>query len=137
MELRRLTGDLSVTGQIKPGDVPALAADGFRAIICNRPDGEGYDQPPFAAIEKAAAENGITITYQPVVPTSISDADAATFGKLVDELPKPILVYCRTGTRSTALWALSQAGKLPVEEIVKQAAMAGYDLRPLIPRLVK
>ena len=69
--------------------------------------------------------------------TAISDADAEAFGKLLDELPKPVLVYCRSGMRSATLWALSQAGTLPVEEIVEAAAVAGYDLKPFLPRLVR
>ncbi len=137
MELRRLNGELAVAGQINPGDVPELAAQGIRAIICNRPDGEAPGQPKYEEIEKAATANGIKIAYQPVVPTSISDDDAATFGKLLDELPKPLLIYCRSGLRSTALWALSQTGKLPAEDIVETAAMAGYDLTPFLPRLAR
>ncbi len=137
MELRRLTNELAVAGQIGPGDVPALAAEGIRAIICNRPDGEAPGQPTFSQIEKAAAANGIKIAYQPVAPNAISDKDAATLGQLLDELPKPALVYCRSGLRSAALWALSQAGKQPVEDIVEAAAMAGFDLRPFLPRLVR
>ncbi len=137
MELRRLTNELAVAGQVNPSDIPGLAAQGIRAIICNRPDGEAPDQPAFAEMEKAAAANGIKIVYQPVVPAAISDTDAETFGKLLDELPKPVLVYCRSGMRSAALWALSQAGTLPVEDIMESAAMAGYDLKPLLPRLVR
>ena len=137
MQLRRLTNELAVAGQISPDDVPGLATQGIRAIICNRPDGEAPDQPAYAEMEKASAANGIKIVYQPVVPTAISDADAETFGKLLDELPRPVLVYCRSGMRSTALWALSQAGKLPAEDIMEAAAMAGYDLKPLLPRLVR
>ena len=113
MELRRLNGQLAVAGQINPGDVPELAAGGIRAIICNRPDGEAPGQPKFAEIEKAAAANGIKIVYQPVATTSISDQDAVTFGKLLEELPQPLVVYCRSGLRSTALWALSQSGNVP------------------------
>ena len=137
MQLRRLTNELAVAGQVNPSDIPGLAAQGIRAIICNRPDGEAPDQPTYAEMEKAAAANGIKIVYQPVVMTAISDADAEAFGKLLDELPKPVLVYCRSGMRSATLWALSQAGTLPVEEIVEAAAMAGYDLKPFLPRLVR
>ena len=137
MQLRRLTNELAVAGQVNPSDIPGLAAQGIRAIICNRPDGEAPDQPTYAEMEKAAAANGIKIVYQPVVMTAISDADAEAFGKLLDELPKPVLVYCRSGMRSTTLWALSQAGTLPVEEIVEAAAMAGYDLKPFLSRLVR
>lgn len=137
MELRKLNGELSVAGQISPGDVPELAANGIRAIICNRPDGEGPGQPRFTDIEKAAEASGIKTAYQPVVPAHISDEDAVIFGQLLDELPKPLLVYCRSGMRSTALWALSQAGKVPAEDLVEAAAAAGYDLKPLLPRLAK
>ena len=137
MELHRLNGQLAVAGQINPGDVAELAAEGIRAIICNRPDGEAPGQPKYEEIEKAAAANGIKIAYQPVVTTSISDEDAVTFGKLLEELPKPLLIYCRSGLRSTALWALSQSGKLPVEDIVETAATAGYDIKPFLPRLVR
>ena len=137
MQLRRLTNELAVAGQVNPSDIPGLAAQGIRAIICNRPDGEAPDQPSYAEMEKAAAANGIKIAYQPVVMTAISDADAEAFGKLLDELPQPVLIYCRSGMRSATLWALSQAGTLPVEEIVEAAATAGYDLKPFLPRLVR
>jgi sulfide:quinone oxidoreductase len=72
-----------------------------------------------------------------VVTTAISDEDAATFGRLLEELPSPVLVYCRSGMRSTALWALSQAGKISVEDIVEAAGTAGYDLNPFLPRLAR
>ena len=137
MLLRRLTNELAVAGQITPGDMPGLAAQGISGIICNRPDGEAPGQPTYAEIEKAAAANGIKTAYLPVVTTAISDEDAAAFGRLLDELPSPVLVYCRSGMRSTALWALSQAGKIPVKDIVEAAAMAGYDLRPFLPRLAQ
>ena len=137
MELRKLSDDLAVAGQISPDDVPGLAADGIRAIICNRPDGEAPGQPRYAEIEKAAAESGIRIAYQPVVASSISDRDAALFGQLIEELPRPLLIFCRSGMRSTALWALSQAGKIPAKDLLRQAATAGFDLRPFLPRLAR
>ena len=126
MQLRRLTNELAVAGQVNPSDIPGLAAKGIRAIICNRPDGEAPDQPSYAEMEKAAAANGIKIAYQPVVMTAISDADAEAFGKLLDELPQPVLIYCRSGMRSATLWALSQAGTLPVEEIVRVTVLDPY-----------
>jgi sulfide:quinone oxidoreductase len=137
MHLRKLTDDLAVAQQLTPADIPVVAAEGFRAIICNRPDGEAADQPAYAEIEKEAAALGLPIVYQPVVPNAIGDADVAAFGKAVDELPKPVLAYCRSGMRCTALWGLSQAGKRPAKEIVGTAADAGYDLRPFLARLAK
>ncbi len=134
MELHKLTDDLTVSGQLDPAEIPLLAAEGIRAIICNRPDGEAADQPSFAAIKQAAGAAGIEVVHIPVAG-AIADADAAAFGKALAELPKPILAYCRSGTRSTMLWSLSEAGKLPPEEILLKAARAGYDVSALAPRL--
>ncbi len=134
MELHKITDDLTVSGQIDPDEIPLLAAQGIRAIICNRPDGEAEGQPPFDAIEQAASAAGMKVAHIPV-SGPIADADAAAFGKALAELPKPILAYCRSGTRSIMLWSLSEAGKSPPEEILLKAARAGYDLSALAPRL--
>jgi sulfide:quinone oxidoreductase len=137
MHLRKLTDELAVAAQLTAADIPVVAAEGFRAIVCNRPDGEAADQPAYAEIEKEAAALRLPIVYQPVVPNAISDADVAAFGKAVEELPKPVLAYCRSGMRCSALWGLSQAGKRTAKEIIGTAADAGYDLRPFLPRLGK
>lgn len=135
MELHEITEGLSVASQLDPADVPLIAARGFRAIICNRPDGEAIGQPAFGAVEEAARAAGIKTVYQPVPSNFVSDADGAAFGKLLEELPKPVLAYCRTGTRCTILWALSQAPKQPAAGIMLRAMRAGYDLSKLEPRL--
>jgi uncharacterized protein (TIGR01244 family) len=137
MELRKLTDDLSVSAQIEPADIPRLAGQGFRAIVCNRPDGEAPGQPEAKAVQEAAAAHGIEVVYQPVVASAISDADVAAFDSALKELPKPVMAYCRTGMRCTALWSLSQAGKLPTQEILQKAMRAGYDMSPIAPRLEK
>jgi sulfide:quinone oxidoreductase len=135
MELHKITEDLSVASQLDAADVPLVAAKGFRTIICNRPDGEAMGQPAFGPVEEAARVAGLKAVYQPVPSNAVSDADGAAFGKLLEELPKPVLAYCRSGTRCTVLWALSQAPKQPFNEIVLQAMHAGYDLTRLVPRL--
>jgi sulfide:quinone oxidoreductase len=135
MELRKLTDDLFVSAQVEPADIPLLAAQGIRAIICNRPDGEAPGQPNAKAVEEAAAARGIKVVYQPVVASAIGDADVTAFDTALEELPKPVMAYCRTGTRCTVLWSLSQAGKLPTEEILQKAMRAGYDMSPIVPRL--
>jgi sulfide:quinone oxidoreductase len=137
MELHKLTDDLAVSGQIEPGDIPALAAKGVRAIICNRPDGEAPGQPAYREIEQAAKAQGMQALYQPVVSSAITDADVETFDRALESLPKPILAYCRSGARCTALWSLGQAGKRPTGDILMTALEAGYDLRGLLPRLEK
>ncbi len=137
MELKKLTDDLAVAGQIDPADMQQLAAEGIRAIICNRPDGEAPDQPSYREIEKAAAAQGIKTVYQPVISGAIGDGDVLAFEQALGELPKPVLAYCRSGTRCTALWSLGEAGKRPVDDILTRALKAGYDMSGLLPRLQK
>jgi sulfide:quinone oxidoreductase len=137
MDVRSLTDKVFVSGQIAAGDVKALAVQGFRAIICNRPDGEALEQPRFSEIEKAAAEHGLAIVYQPVKSGAITDADVDAFHNAVTELPKPVLAYCRSGTRCVALWSLSEAGQRSILDILQRANSAGYDMTGLISRLEK
>jgi uncharacterized protein (TIGR01244 family) len=47
----------------------------------------------------------------------------------------PVFAFCRSGTRSTTLWALSQAGKMDADDIIRQAAEAGYDMSHLAGHL--
>ncbi|MBU9578756.1 TIGR01244 family phosphatase [Ralstonia mannitolilytica] len=95
---------LAASRQIVPADLKAIRDAGFRSVICNRPDGEGDDQPAFAEIAAAARELGLEARYLPVEPNRIGDAEVDAFGALVDALPKPILAYCRSGNRASALW---------------------------------
>ena len=135
MDVRKLTDDVFVAPQIEASDIPALAARGFRTIICNRPDGEALEQPSFSEIEKAATAHGVTIRYQPVRSGSISDADVLAFQEAINGLPKPLLAYCRSGTRCTALWSLSEAGQRSVQDILGRTQAAGYDMSGLLHRL--
>ncbi len=135
MELRTIAPDLAVSPQIRPQDVGLAAAQGFRSIIINRPDGESDDQPAHGAIVEAAIRHGLEVRYLPVVSGQVTDDDVAAFAQACRELPAPTLAYCRTGTRSATLWALSQAGHLSVEAILKTTAGAGYDLSGLRARL--
>jgi len=134
---KELTDALSVAEQISPSDMAELAAQGFRSIICNRPDGEGSDQPLFAEVAAAAAAAGLEARYIPVATGKVTDEDAAAFGAAVAELPKPILAYCRSGTRSTTLWALSEARHRPTEDIIKRARFAGYDVTGVMQRVAQ
>ncbi|MBO0903389.1 bifunctional protein tyrosine phosphatase family protein/NAD(P)/FAD-dependent oxidoreductase [Jiella sonneratiae] len=135
MDTKKLTEQLSVRDQVRPDEIPALRAAGFRAILVNRPDGEGGDQPTFAEIERAAKAAGMEARYVPVETGRVSDADAAKFAAALDELPKPVVAFCRSGTRSTTLWALSQAGLRPVPDILARAKAAGYDMSGVVRRI--
>ena len=111
MDIRTLTADLSVTGQITKDQLAQIAAQGFRAIICNRPDGEEPGQPSFAQIEEAARAAGLAARYLPVTGADLTDDKAAAFAGLLKTLPGPVLAYCRSGMRSATLSSLAHANQ--------------------------
>ncbi|WP_278924365.1 bifunctional protein tyrosine phosphatase family protein/NAD(P)/FAD-dependent oxidoreductase [Pseudophaeobacter profundi] len=135
MQVNKITDKVSASPQIVADDVAALKAAGFKAIICNRPDGEGSDQPSFAEIENAAKEAGMEARYVPVVAGKISDADVAAFGAALKDLPRPVLAYCRTGTRSATLWSFHESQKRPMPEILAATQAAGYDMNGVARRI--
>jgi sulfide:quinone oxidoreductase len=136
MNPNRIDKALSVSEQIQPADMKAIKDAGFRAIICNRPDGEGADQPTFEEIAKAAKKAGLEARYLPIVSGMVRDEDAAAFGTALTELPGPVLAYCRTGTRSTTLWSLAQSGQRSLADILAATKAAGYDMGGVVRRIV-
>jgi len=133
--IARLTPFLSVTDQIDPDDIARAEALGFRSIINNRPDGEGQEQPAGAAVETAARNHGLAYRHIPVISGQVSEANVRDFTEALDTLKGPVLAFCRTGTRSTTLWALSQAARLSPEAILTTTQEAGYNLEALRDRL--
>ena len=136
MDLRAINATLSVSQQILAQDLQGIADQGYRAVICNRPDGEGADQPTFEEIEAAAKAVGLVARYVPVIAGKVQDSDADAFSVTMDELPKPVLAYCRTGTRSATLWSLSKAKTLSVADILAATKAAGYDMAGVVRRIV-
>ena len=134
MEIHQLTSLLSVSAQLNVQDLEQVVAAGFKTVICNRPDQEGEDQPGSDEIAVACEKLGINWHYQPVKPRAFTDEQALQFGQLLDEAAGPVLAFCRTGTRCTNLWALSQAGKTPFPDLLQGAKAAGYDLTKLADR---
>ncbi|MEW9623018.1 TIGR01244 family sulfur transferase [Rhodanobacter geophilus] len=128
----RLTPAFGVAGQLDADDIAALAAQGWRSLVCNRPDGETADQPASAELVQAAARHGLAWRHIPVVSGQWREADVAAFAAALRTLPAPLLAFCRTGTRSIHLWALAMAGTLDAESIRRIAADAGYALHPAV-----
>ena len=135
MQIHKLTDQLSVSPQVALNDISKLSALGFKSVICNRPDQESDDQPDMFEIEKAVKTAGLIWEHQPVVSGNINDQDIENFSQLMAKLPQPVFAFCRTGTRCSILWALSQANKMPIDEILNTAANAGYNLSDQQPRL--
>lgn len=135
MELKRINQHVTVSPQISPEDVAAIKAAGFVAIINNRPDGEAPDQPTSDTIEKAAQAAGLVYHYIPLGREGVSPDMVERTKSALEGSEGPVFCYCRSGTRSTTLWALSEAGKKPASEIIAEAAGAGYDMSHLAGHL--
>ncbi len=135
MDLKRLDNKLTVSGQISADDVMQLAKEGVKTLICNRPDGEGSDQPGFQEIATAAEALGIECHHLPVISGRVEDADAERFGSLLENADGLVHAYCRSGMRSTTLWALYEGHRRPVAEIANAAKKAGYDMSGIAARV--
>jgi len=135
MELKKINETVCVSGQISPGDCARLKQAGFVTIVNNRPDGEVADQPAGAEIEAAAKAVGLRYHFVPMGREGVTQEMIEATRAALTEGDGKILCYCRTGTRSTTLWALSQAGALPADDIIAAAASAGYDLTHLSAHL--
>lgn len=128
--MRQLDDDMSVAGQIMPHEVAGLADQGIRMIVNNRPDGEEPDQPPAAQVEAAAAAAGIAYRHVPMAQLTREAVDG--MAQALGAADGPVLAFCRSGTRSTFLWAMarSEAGA-DADELSAKAMAAGYDLTPI------
>ena len=108
MPFKTLTPSLSVSPQLSEADVAQAARDGFRAIIDNRPDGEGgAEQPSNTDIEAAAKAAGLHYAYLPVISGQITEQQARDFAALLANSPGPLLAFCRSGARSHNLFQLA------------------------------
>jgi uncharacterized protein (TIGR01244 family) len=131
---RKVTDTVYASPQIGLGDIERARAMGVRLIINNRPEGESDDQTPGEAIASAARDVGIDYTAIPVTHAGFSHAQLDAFNAALErvasggETAGKVLAYCRSGTRSTLLWALARAkaGERP-ETLAAAALAAGYD----------
>lgn len=133
---RSIDPNFLVAPQISADDVAAAAAMGVRMIVNNRPDGEEPAAPQGDVIAAAAAANGLAYVAIPITHAGFSHPQIAALSEAMARADGPILAYCRSGTRSTNLWALARAkaGDAP-DTLCAKAAAAGYDLSGLRPML--
>lgn len=108
MEIRQINEDYSVAPQIEIADVAKIAAAGFKSIICNRPDSEHAGDTPADEVRKAAESAGLEFRYIPVISGQITMENVEDQAAALDDLPRPVLAYCRSGARCTNLYGLVQ-----------------------------
>ncbi|AKH43465.1 uncharacterized protein (TIGR01244 family) [Altererythrobacter atlanticus] len=135
-DFRQLSDNFWASPQIGVDQVAEAAKLGFKLIVNNRPEDESADQTPGNAIETAAKEAGLTYIAIPITHAGFSETQVDMMADALANADGPVLAYCRSGTRSTLLWALAraQAGQSP-DSIAENTARAGYDVAPVRPAM--
>lgn len=127
MRIVKLTPTVAVSGQITPAEVAEIAAAGFRVLVNNRPDGEEPGQPASDAIAAAARASGLEYHYLPVNGFNFPGPGMDQMTGLLHDPGRPVLAFCRTGTRCTNLWVASR-GEGERAEAAARARELGFDL---------
>ncbi|WP_076068781.1 TIGR01244 family sulfur transferase [Sphingomonas montana] len=135
---RRLDDMTSVAGQLLPEQLQAIADAGYRTVINNRPDGEEAGQPTTEEMARAAKAADLSYHAIPMGQAGMTDAMIDHMTTVLRKADGPVLAFCRSGTRSTLLWAVARArlGDEPASLFAK-AGGAGYDLTPVRSLLTK
>lgn len=126
MEIRPIADGYAVSPQIAPDDVPEIQAAGYTTVVCNRPDGEVPHELHAAIIRAAVEAAGLRFVVNPVVGGAITMENVQAQGAALAGADGPVLAYCASGNRSSIVWALSQAGKRPTDELIAAGARYGY-----------
>ncbi|CUX83337.1 MAG: TIGR01244 family protein [Roseibaca calidilacus] len=135
MDIRPLTDGYAVAPQIAAEEAAEIAAAGFKTVICNRPDGEVPAEFQSDAIRAAVEAAGMNFVANPVIGGAITPDNISAQGAAIADQPGPILAYCASGNRSSIVWAMSQVGTRPIDELIATPAQHGYNLEPLRPLL--
>ncbi len=135
MTTKPLSDTFYVSTQLTEDDLREAAAAGFRTIINNRPDNEEANQPASAALAVAAQRLGLAYVAIPVSGSDMTEHHIESFRQAIDSGETPVLAFCRSGMRSSSLWAMNEVGNSDVEPLLATAKAAGYDLEPLRERL--
>lgn len=133
--LRQITGQYSVSPQLSPHDMAAVALAGYRTVICNRPDAEVPPEQQAAPMAAAAEAAGLHFEVLPLTHHTMTPENVDRHRGLIEASDGPVLAYCRSGTRCTVVWALGEAAERPADEILDLAGRAGYDLTNIRPVL--
>ena len=129
---RKISDQVLASPQILAEDVAMAAAQGVTLIVNNRPENESDDQTAGAEIEAAAKAAGLGYVAIPVTHAGFSEGQVKAMAEALASARGPVLAYCRSGTRSTLLWALAEASRgIDPDTLARQAGQAGYDIGPV------
>ena len=128
--MKRIYENFYAANQIQAKDIAQLKQEKFECVLCNRPDNEEQDQPSVEMIKSQCLANGIEFLHLPISPGDFN-LEAIMETEKVLKTAKKTLAYCRTGTRSTMLWAFAKTKDLEVDEVLKITDYSGYNFQHL------
>jgi uncharacterized protein (TIGR01244 family) len=131
MDIRALTPTYAVSPQIALEDLPAIKAAGYTTIINNRPDAEIPPHLHTAHMQAAAQALGLTYIHNTVIGGAMTEANVEAQAKAIANASGPVFAYCASGNRSSVVWALANAGKMPTDDLIGLPARYGYQLEGL------
>lgn len=135
MDIRALTPAYAVSPQVAPEDFAAIKAAGYVTVINNRPDAEIPAHLHTDPMRVAAEAAGLTYVVNPVIGGAITEGNVVAQRDAIETSPGPVFAYCASGNRSSVVWALAHAGKLPADDLIGIPARFGYSLEWLRPTL--
>jgi uncharacterized protein (TIGR01244 family) len=138
MDIRALTDDYAVSPQIDLADLAAIKAAGFTTVIDNRPDGEIPGHLAAAQMATAAKALGLEFVINPLIPGTFTPDNIRIQAQACADATGPVFAYCASGNRCSVIWAMMNAGKIPVNDLIATPAKFGYRLdqfRPLLDSL--
>lgn len=137
MQLKRITDAYAVDGQILPSDMKVIADEGFKSVINNRPDNEEPGQALESDLRAAAEAAGLSYHFIPMTMPTLSPELVAEHNAAIEAAEGAVVAFCRSGTRSTVLWALTQFcyRNKQLSELASAAGAQGYDLSGMGPLL--
>lgn len=106
----KLSETVAAAPQLQPSDMPAVAAAGYAVVVNNRPDGEALGQPTSAEMAAAAEAAGLEYHYYPLNAFNYPGETPSAMAALFDDASRPVLAFCRSGTRSSNLWITTRSG---------------------------
>jgi uncharacterized protein (TIGR01244 family) len=137
MYFKQISENYAVKDQILPQDMAEIASLGFKTVINNRPDGEEAGQPLGVEIKAAAEVAGLSYAFIPMTVPALSPELVTQHHTAIEASNGPVFAFCRSGTRSTVLWALTQVRfhGHSISDVISAAGQQGYDLSGVAPLL--
>lgn len=137
LTIKPLSNEFSVSPQILLEDLPTILQLGYKSIINNRPDGEDSAQIENDKIREKCLELGLEYQYLPVISGQITQQNSQNMSDYMNKMDKPILAFCRTGTRSCLLWLGTALDNTTLKDRIERTSEQGYAIEvSQIPSLI-